>query len=140
MGKLLVFILAIISILSCKEDDCLSNSLLAFEDLSESNVNYYIYNYDTLFLEIPSVVTPNNDSLNDVFTIRTNILESNFVAVDFKLQNNCGETLYKQHGTFPFVIKDLESMKDGGYNFDFSIVLNDKRLISGGGVLNVVRK
>ena len=140
MGKLLVFILAIISILSCKEDDCLSNSLLAFEDLSESNVNYYIYNYDTLFLEIPSVVTPNNDSLNDVFTIRTNISESNFVAVDFKLQNNCGETLYKQHGTFPFVIKDLENMKDGGYNFDFSIVLNDKRLISGGGVLNVVRK
>ena len=140
MGKLLVFILAIISILSCKEDDCLSNSLLAFEDLSESNVNYYIYNYDTLFLEIPSVVTPNNDSLNDVFTIRTNISESNFVAVNFKLQNNCGETLYKQQGTFPFVIKDLENMKDGGYNFDFSIVLNDKRLISGGGVLNVVRK
>ena len=140
MGKLLVFILAVIGILSCKEDDCLPNSLLAFEDLSESNINYYIYNHDTLFLEIPSVVTPNSDNLNDVFTTRTNISESNFVAVDFKLQNKCGETLYKQHGTFPFVIADLESMKDGSYNFDFSIVLNDKRLITGGGVINVVRK
>jgi len=140
MGKLLVFILVIISIWSCKEDDCIPNSLVAFEDLSESNVDYYIYNHDTLFLEIPSVVTPNNDSLNDVFITRTNISESNYVAVDFKLQNKCGETLYKQHGTFPFVITDLESMKDGSYNFDFSIVLNDKRLITGGGVINVVRK
>ena len=140
MWKLLVFVVMFLGVVSCKEKNCVSSPLVLFDDLSEPGVDYYLYDYDTLRIEIPSVVTPNNDGFNDVFITKTNITKSNFVAVDFKIRNNCRETIYKQHGTFPFVIPDLDNMVDGAYNFDFSIVLNDKRVISGGGVINIIRK
>tara|TARA_B110000211_G_C13867586_1_gene459351 strand:- start:68 stop:490 length:423 start_codon:yes stop_codon:yes gene_type:complete len=140
MGKILVIIVVFFSVLSCKESNCVPVSLVAFKDLNESNIDHYIYNHDTFVLEIPSAVTPNKDGLNDVFTTITNITALDFVAVDFKIRNSCGETLHKQHGTFPFEIPDIESLEDGEYDFDFSIVLNDKHLITGGGVINVIRK
>jgi hypothetical protein len=140
MRKVLLFIIVFCSILSCKENNCVPTALVVFSDLNEPDVDHYLYEHDALMMEIPSAVTPNSDGVNDMFVIKTNILASDFVAVDFKIKNGCDKTIHKQHGIFPFTLPDLENMEDGAYDFDFSIVLNDKHLITGAGVINIIRK
>ena len=140
MRKILVLVIVFFSVLSCRESNCVPTALFAFSDLSESDIVHYLYSHDTYSLEIPSVVTPNADGINDVFVTVTNITPSDFVAADFKVRNSCGETLYKQHLAYPFEIPNLSSMEDGQYDFDFSIILNNKHTLSGAGILNVIRK
>jgi len=136
----LFFIAVLLIAISCKENSCVRAADVALKDLDESNLDYYKYGNDTLYLDIPSVVTPNEDGINDDFVVITNISNSDFVAVNFKVKNNCDETLHKQNGTFPFIIPNINNLENGIYNFDFSIVLLDKELISGGGIIKIVRK
>jgi|TARA_B100000795_G_scaffold269533_1_gene259193 hypothetical protein len=136
----LFFIVFLLFAISCKENNCVPKAKFDFKNLDESNLDYYKYSNDVLYLDIPSVFTPNGDSINEQFLIITNISDSNFVAADFKIKNSCDKTLYKQNGTFPFVIPDVDQFEDGTYNFDFSIVLLDKKLMTGAGVIMIIRK
>jgi hypothetical protein len=140
MGKLLLFVLGLVGVLSCKDSNCVPTSKISFIGLNENSIEYYNYSLDSFYIEFPSVVTPNGDTLNDFFAIRTNIDSADYEIADFKVRNSCGETLYKQDGSFPFTFFEVSNLEDGEYDFDFSIILNNKEVIAGANILNVLRK
>jgi hypothetical protein len=117
-----------------------TTSDLAFADLNEGDREFHEYIHDSLSLKIPKYITPNNDGLNDEFEILSNITIDHYVAADFRLTNACDEVLHKEHLTFPFTFPDPKSMEDGQYEFSFSIVLEDKKIISGSNLIRIIRK
>lgn len=113
---------------------------IAFKDLNESNLEYYEFSSDSLFVHIPIAITPNGDSLNETFVPLSNVENQHFVAADFKIKNACDEIVHIQHMSFPFTFEEAPTLEDGQYNFDFSIVLEDKKLLTGGGILRIIRQ
>ena len=107
MWKLLVFVVMFLGVVSCKEKNCVSSPLVLFDDLSEPDVDYYLYDYDTLRIEIPSVVTPNNDGFNDNWTPR-----------DIKSYQNAVVQIFNRWGGMVFESKGGESYQpwDGTNN------------------------
>lgn len=139
MKKLLIVLIALVSF-SCREGSCVSTSDIAFADLKEPDLDHYNYELDSLNLSIPYAVTPNGDGMNDEFSIVTNINSSHFVSTDFKIKNGCDETVHAEHLTYPFTFSEAKDLEDGQYNFNFSIVLTDNKLLTGGGIIRVVRQ
>lgn len=139
MKNLLILLIGVVFI-SCKEGSCVSTTDIAFSDLNEPNIEFYHYELDSLNIAIPHAVTPNNDGVNDEFSIVSNIKRSHFVASDFKIKNGCDEIVHTEHLTFPFTFSEAADLEDGQYNFNFSIVLIDNKLITGGGIIRIVRQ
>ena len=138
MNNLLKIIVGILFIISCTKKNCVTTSDLAFEDLKELEGEYYEYIHDSLSLSIPQYITPNNDGVNDEFEILTNI--DNYVTANFRLTNACEDVLHKEHLVFPFTFPDPKTMEDGQYEFTFSIVLEDKKTITGSNLIRIIRK
>lgn len=138
MNNFLKIILVMLFIVGCTKKNCVTTSDLAFADLKELEGEYYEYIHDSLSLNIPQYITPNDDGLNDEFEVLTNI--DNYVAADFRLTNACKEVLHKEHLVFPFTFPDPKTMEDGQYEFSFSIVLEDKKTITGSNLIRIIRK
>jgi hypothetical protein len=138
MNNFLKIIVVILFIVSCTKKNCVTTSDLAFADLKEGENEHYEYIHDSLSLNMPKYITPNNDGVNDEFEISTNIVD--YVAADFRLTNACEEVLHKEHLVFPFTFPDPKTMEDGQYEFTFSIVLEDKKTITGSNLIRIIRK
>lgn len=129
-----------ISLWGCRENNCVPTTDIALKDLNETNLEYHEFSSDSLYINIPVAITPNGDSINEKFVAITNVEQQHFVAADFKIKNACDEIVHSQHMTFPFTFEEAASLEDGQYNFDFSIVLEDKKLLTGGGILRIIRQ
>lgn len=138
--KKLLFLLVIAISLSCKEGSCVSTSDIAFSDLNEPDIEHYRYELDSLNLAIPYAVTPNGDGVNDEFQTITNIDKSHFISTQFKIKDGCDETVHVENFLYPFTFPEAKDLEDGQYHFNFSIVLTDNKLITGGGIIRIIRQ
>jgi gliding motility-associated-like protein len=66
-----------------------------FDPSCADTVQLIIHAYDALLLNIPNVITPNNDQINDVFTIQSNM----DVSADVYIFNRWGNNIVEFHGT-----------------------------------------
>lgn len=87
---------------------------------------------------VPNIFTPNNDNVNDVFSITFNI--SGYESYEFSIRNRWGNTVYTS--TDPNAAWDGGKHPDGTYFYTLRTVLNcgDKSdLIERGGTVTITR-
>lgn len=65
-----------------------------FDPSCADTVELTIHAYDSLLLNIPNVITPNNDQINDVFTIQSNM----DVSAHVYIFNRWGNNIVEFHG------------------------------------------
>lgn len=134
-------IITITTLISCSDNNCIKTSDLVFEQLGEGNRTYYKYDFERFFFEMVQYITPNGDSINDNFNIRTNIDSGDYISAKFRLVNACEDIVHVDDVNFPFTFPDPKSLTDGQYDFDFSIILKESReVISGAGKIRILRQ
>jgi gliding motility-associated-like protein len=77
--------------------------------------------FDSLLLQIPNVFTPNNDGVNDVFSITSNLPAS----YTFTLLNRWGTVVASKKSTFapnvPELLWDGKNATDGTYFYTLEV-------------------
>lgn len=125
----------------CTKRNCVKTSDLAFADLDEGNRTFYNFTTDSFQVSICQFITPNSDGLNETFEVNSNLQASDYVSTSFRVLNACEDIIHVEKNSFPFSFPDPKTLEDGQYDFTFSVLLNEsKDLVSGGGVIRVVRK
>lgn len=142
MMKRVLKILIILFIISgCTKRNCVKTSDIAFTDLDEGNRSFYNFSVDSFKVSICQFITPNGDGANETFEIDANLQSNDYVATSFRVVNACDEIIHVEKNSFPFSFPDPKNLEDGQYEFSFSVLLDDsKNLISGAGIIRIVRK
>lgn len=141
MKYFLSAIITIATIVSCSDNNCIKTSDLVFDQLSEGDRTYYKYDSERFFFEMVQYITPNGDSINDTFNIRTNIERGDYITAKFRLVNACEDIIHVDDVNFPFTFPDPKSLADGQYDFNFSIIMRESRdVISGAGKIRILRQ
>lgn len=125
----------------CTKRNCVKTSDIAFADLQEGNRTFYNFSVDSFNVSIVQYITPNNDSVNETFEMNSNVQLNDYVSTSFRVVNACDEIVHVEKNSFPFSFPDPKTLEDGQYDFSFSVLLDEsKDLISGGGIIRVLRK
>jgi len=83
-----------------------------------------IFTFDSLVLHLPNVITPNNDQINDFFTLHTNVP----LQGSLHITNRWGTTVFTYNGTFPVGQTELwnatsngKTLSDGTYFYTLNL-------------------
>lgn len=127
--------------LGCTKRNCVTTSDLSFDQLDEINRTFYDFSVDSFTVSICQYITPNNDGLNDSFVIQSNLDSNDYSSTKFRVVNACEEVVHLEKNTFPFTFPNIESLEDGQYSFNLSVMIDrDKEVISGSGKIRILRK
>ena len=125
----------------CTKRNCVKTSDLAFADLDEGNRAFYNFSVDTFSVSICQYITPNDDGINETFEMNSNLQPADYISTSFRVVNACEDIVHVEKNSFPFSFPDPKTLEDGQYDFTFSILLEEsKNLVSGGGIIRVLRK
>jgi gliding motility-associated-like protein len=80
-----------------------------FDPSCADTVALTIHAFDSLLLNIPNVITVNNDQINDVFTIQSNL----DVSADIQIFNRWGNSIVEFHGALLQGATNIWDGKDG---------------------------
>ena len=125
----------------CTKRNCVKTSDIAFADLVEGNRAFYNFSVDTFNVSICQYITPNEDGTNETFEMNSNLQPADYIATSFRVVNACEDIIHVEKNSFPFSFPDPKTLEDGQYDFTFSVLLEEsKNLVSGGGIIRVIRK
>ncbi|MFN3341373.1 MAG: gliding motility-associated C-terminal domain-containing protein [Flavobacteriales bacterium] len=102
-----------------------------------------VYVYDSVTIEVPNVFSPNEDGVNDVFTVSVN----GAVSVSAEIINRWGEALYKNNVSNPVSPLTLwdgrtnsgEEVSEGVYYYVIVVTGEDGREYSATGFLHLFK-
>ena len=141
MKKIVYIFLVVLIAFACTKRNCVKTSDISFGELNEGDRSYYTFAGDSMSISICQYITPNGDNINDTFAIASNIKIGDFYSSSFRVSDNCDEVIHLENNVFPFSFPNPNSLEDGQYDFTMSVVVKEgKELISGSGIIRILRK